>query len=487
MAMTVGEAKVLVEADLSKLNSGLNKGESTVKGWTSKIGGFFTGAFVVGVGIALAKMIGLIANGMKSAAGLIKNLFVAAIKATDDEQGEIKRLANEMGSLELAAKTIEDIEKKSIKWKVATGDLIDGYTKLRRFFDEKFIQKNLEDITSASKQLQIPVGELAQMISGLGEGMLSARRLLAMGVSKKDLAGAGVMFSIDDPDKIISDSNTVLTAIMSIWNSKYTNGPGKDIQTMGGFIIQLKNLWDIFLEDVGKAGVYDLVISKLSGIVTWIQNNSEQIKKWATDISKFFSDTFAGLSAVLEKVLGVNISPKVMPNKDKTAAEIGKMMGFDQARIDDAVLMINNGFTKAMKDSPEGKKIAADVWAMFAKSKETTGGKDILTPFWEKMVSGIESGDFKTRVSSALTSAITNIGNNEALMSAAGNVGGKIAWAIIKGIITIFGDWEIKFAKEHPILGFGLGGGLGEFAAEGLNNYASKLDGSNQRQRMTQK
>jgi hypothetical protein len=450
MAMTVGEARVLIEADLNKLNAGLNKGESTVKSWTTKIGGFFTGAFVVGVGIAIAKFVGLVADGMKKAAGLVQNIFIAAIKETDEGIGQVKRLANEIGDLEDAESIIDSMTQLSIDWKVSTDDLIDGYTRLRRFFEEGFIMDSLEDIASASKQLEIPVGELSQMLAGIGEGMLSARRLLAMGVSKKDLAGAGVKFDIEDPDKIISDSKVVLDAIIKIWHEKYTNGPGKDLQTMGGFITQLRDLWEWFLDLVGSAGVYDLVINKLQGIVAWVQNNSEQIKTWATDISKFFSDTFNGLTAVLEKVFGVSFNaPEVMPNVNKSDEDVAKSLGFSEEQMINVGVFLANGFTDAFKNSPEWKTIGEDVKKYLDFKNVITGGgaNTPLTPFWDKIVESLKTGDFKTRLATALTGIIEGIGSNQPLLDAAGQVGAKIFGAILTGLATAFGDWESEVGK----------------------------------------
>jgi hypothetical protein len=253
-------------------------------------------------------------------------------------------------------------------------------------------------------------------------------------VSKESLKAYGIQFDAEDQDKIISDSKVVAETIMKIWHDKYTEGAGKDIVTMGGLITQIKNLWGIFLQDVGKAGVYDLVISKLQGIVTWVQNNSEQIKKWATDISKFFSDTFAGLSAVLEKVLGVNLNPEVMPNKGKSVEEIGKMLGMDETQIKNAAIMMANGFTDAFLKTPAAQDIGKDVLAILDKSSEVKGGKTALSPFWEKVVSGIEDGTFKTRLSTAFTSLITTLMTDEALKTKAKEFGTTIGQAIIDGI-----------------------------------------------------
>jgi hypothetical protein len=534
----VGSIYIDLGLKTSTLESGLKKGESSVRGWTSKIGAFFTGAFVVAAGMAMVKFVALVGNAMKKAAGLVKNLFVSALKETSEDKVQLKRLANEMGSLKGASKIIDDLEKKSVKWGVATDDVIEGYTVLRRFFDEKFIQNNLEDIASASKQLRIPISELGNMIAGLSEGMLSARRLLAMGVSKEELSKYGIKFGDpaaaenqlqsekalydleqkriamrletdpikkrnaeteisfmerelalkiatgDEDEKILSSAKEVSEAIMKIYKTKYTEGAGAGIATLPEMITRIRNLWDDFLGEVGKAGVYDLVVNKLQGIVAWVQNNSEQIKKWATDISKFFSDTFAGLSAVLEKVFGVSFNaPSIQPNKGKSYEELGKMLGFDEQQINLAASWIQGQFRDEFKKTAEGQAIEIDAKKMLDLHNLTEGGGGAtpLTPFWEKIVSEVESGTFKTRLSTALTSVISNLGSNEALLNAAGNTGAAIAGAIIKGIVTAIGDWEIRFAKEHPILGFGMGGGLGAFAGESLNNYADYLGKDNLR------
>lgn len=361
-------AKVKVEGDLASLDKSLKDIQAKITGFSSNASTAMGTA--VAIGTTLANIITAIAKAALAAAEAFLRWswakFTEMLHTTDSLEVSVRNLANEIGNVGEAGKIIDDLEKKAVDWGVATDQLVAGYMTLRKFFDDKFIANNLEDIASASKNLGIPIDTLAHSLAGLNEGILSTRRLVAMGISKEALAGQGIKFDSSDKEKIISSAKEVLTAIMAIYHQKYTEGAGKDIGLFSEMITRIKDLWGMFNEEVGKAGIYDAVVGKLKDIVKYVQANWDTIKEWAKTINDTLLPAFNGLLAVIQKITGVDLGT----------------------------------------------------------------GKVKLTPFWDDILKEIQGGTVGDRLSSAIGVMLDKIANDPRVGVAAAKIGSVIGTAI---------------------------------------------------------
>lgn len=480
MAMTVGEAKVLIEGDLSKLSKSLDAAEQKTRSWTSKIGAFLTGAFVVGAGIAITKFVGLVINGFKKALAVTKSFASSVIEASSTYEQLRLTLNVLLKDQNKANAAFDEARELAAKTAFSIEEITRGYTSLLTFgFDQTKIPETLLLAADAATAFGQNLDEVIRALSYLKAGRKgeALESLARFGISRTELVKRGASFSAGG--ELQTDTEKLFAIIESIWGDTVKGMSVEGTKTWKGMVSNLQDTWTDFLNTVGEAGIFDLVKEKLAGIMAWVERNSEQIKKWATDISKFFTDTFSGLSAILEKVFGINLSPEVMPNIQKSDEELAKMLGWDEARMREVNIFLANGFTDAMKSTPEWKKIGEDVNKYLDLKNVITGGEGAtLTPFWEKIVQEIEGGTFKDRITSAMASMIRGLTASEDIKGAAKDIGKVIIDGVGDGLEE---QWE-KWKEAHPFFTFLFGGGVGTVAGQARNDFiASNLNPFNAR------
>lgn len=472
MAKTVGEAKVTLEGDLSKLKKSLDEGEKVTNKWTGVMAGLFTGLFVTGIGIAIAKMVSIITDGLKIAAAKTKELFKSAVLTVDDELKSVRMLGAEINDLERAQVIFDEFEEKAIAWKVANDDLFAGYVTLNRFFDEGFATTAIEDIANASRYLGLDISRMARDLSTVAGGLLSSRKLVELGISKDALSDYGIEFDPEDQDKIISDNNAVVDAILAIWHDKYTEGVGTEMTLASEYIQALKNQWGQALEAIGRAGIYDLVIEKLSEIVSWIEENKAQIHEWAGEVSGFFSS----MIEEAEKWLGLDFSEKTLQGgtenrgtfgyEAKTPEEIAIFaLGFTQQEYEDAIAFMDNPWEFGEGMTQEERDELVENWRTLTEAIEAESSKigqiQLETPEWaakiDEFVETIKVKFQEGGISEVFSKIIEDAFSDNGVVSKAAALGGQIGEAFFDGM-------EKAMEKNHPVLYNMFFGGWGENA-----------------------
>ena len=469
--MKVSEVTVEMSGDLKKLDKDLNRGRGKVSSWTAKIGGMFKKLFVVDIARLAGQFISGIGKMLKKATGLIKKFTKEAIDTVDEEVLVVRRLANEIGDLEEAQTIIDGLEESSIKWGIAMSDVWNGFLMGRRLFKEDWITKNLGTIAESSKQLNQPLETMIRNLATVKEGMLSTRKLIEMGLTREMLKAEGIQFEkglTGLPDKLRSDFNTVVDAIVKIWDRKYVKGVGAGITTVGEKIMSLKNLWGQVMEAVGRSGLYQYVTDQLQGIIDWMAENKQIIFDWADFIGKKLTEAFKGVTAILEKITGMaglNLSTEgdVLGIKDENLAKadalknkiadlkliIGSAEGFDISEYLDQL----QKYEEELKKIPvamEAQKPLAPAWAQGIIDGIDKIKESFKESGWEGV--GISIGN---KISTSLVAWSNSAGFNTAMGTVGTNMGiaiGANMGSILTGILAgLMGTNVIAGAPEMPM------------------------------------
>lgn len=136
-----------------------------------------------------------------------------------------------------------------------------------------------------------------------------AMGLERLGISAEKLAA--VMGS-DDPESIFKSAGRAEEALVRLSNlPEFSHGIEKAASSFGGQLTQFKNMWELFVLDVGKAGVFDTVKNVIGGILDYVRQLYETGegqrlgKVVGHTLSEFLWDVAESLAIIADALIGL--------------------------------------------------------------------------------------------------------------------------------------------------------------------------------------
>src|SRR4030042_3079177 len=118
-----------------------------------------------------------------------KDFMTGVIRETDEARVQLKKLANIVGDISVAREELAKVSQVAIDPNADIDALSDSYIAFARFkVDRSYIRDHLIDIVNAAKNTGQSITSLQEALLRLNEGMISARTLIAAGVSKDEMA-----------------------------------------------------------------------------------------------------------------------------------------------------------------------------------------------------------------------------------------------------------------------------------------------------------
>lgn len=286
---------------------GRESGLSKLWGAGAGVGKSFEG--VAGEAAALGGKLALVGGGL--AYGFKKGFVDVSSQfekfetvLTTLNQGDKGKSKAEMGWIsDFAAKTPYEL-----------AEVTDAFVKLRSFGLEPMhgLLQTLGDTSAAmGKPLSQAVEAIADAVTGQNE------RLKEFGINASKV-GDKIVYSYTDATgkqaKMMAKANdraAIQATLTKIWSAKYGGGMEALSKTFGGMMSNLSDAWARFANKVMNAGAFDWMKKKLEGILSTIDQMSEDgsldawAQQWGERLTSFFERAWEaglGLASALGQI-----------------------------------------------------------------------------------------------------------------------------------------------------------------------------------------
>lgn len=418
----LGAAKVALSANKEKLKKDLTDAKSKLTSWTTSAKTLLKGVKTVAgkVFSALTKVSAVVATLASYGSFKWTKSILEAGSAIEQWRTQFKVLA---GDMEVANDLMADLMEFSEATPFEPEPIVESGKALLAFgFAAKDIKGLLADAGNLAagmgKEIDMVANAFGRIRSGdFGEAMEVLRRL---GISKDALKAAGLDFE----GKAYEGSwEAFLEATRKVINDRFAGMMEEMARTSAGLVSTLKGKWTIFKQTIAEAGFLDAVNEKLTAILDLInQWQSEgKLKDWAKTISDYMTRTLNGVTAIIEKITGLDLSgkaekdfiqwdlrpgvaPKIDSSKyigDEPQVIVAKAMGFSEEEIQDMADFWRDRLTDAFLESAEGAKVISDamrVEAVLAADEakkafdmlHEEGGEDAIPPWAQAIINAID-------------------------------------------------------------------------------------------------
>jgi len=299
-----------------------------------------------------------------------------------------------------------------------TSEIVDAGKQMLAFgFEAEAVNELLRDAGNLAagmgKEIDMIAGAFGRIRAGdFGEAMEVLRRA---GISKEALTLQGLEFS--DGGEFEGSWQEMLAGVQAVIKDRFPDMMNEMAGTFDGLVSTLKSKWELFKISVGEAGFLENVKTVLKNILALIEKwkTEGKLEEWAKSISDYMSRTLNGVTAIIEKITGVDLSSKV--KKDFMDWELGgktfrldmekyvgaepqekimEALGLSEREMTDVATYWRDGLTDAFLETAEGSKVISEAMRVeaYLAAEETKRAFDMLhdnggdseIPFWAQAI-----------------------------------------------------------------------------------------------------
>lgn len=337
-----------LRAGLGRLAGGFATAGRAAKRWAGKAGlgswGDAAEKAGRGVGFLLRKGAGLAAGAAKwAAAGATAAAGFAVFDlfkvAGQFEQYKIM-LENMEGSAQAARKAFDWVKVFAQTTPYELADVMEAFVQLKAYGIDP-MKGSLKALGDASAGMSKPIMQSVEALADAITGEYERLKEFGIRASKQ---GDKVSFTYRKAGKDITRTvkatgSEIEAALTGIFTDRFAGMMDKQSRTLNGIISNLKDQWSNFLVMVADAGIFDLVKSKLDGVLAkvnqWAKDGT--LKRWAEQVSAWLERAFLWAEKLIRntdwKAVGADLrtmadAAKVLADAIVTAARYSGQIKF---------------------------------------------------------------------------------------------------------------------------------------------------------------
>ena len=237
---------------------------------------------------------------LNKASEWVKNLVTDFITFNSSNEQYLTTLKTLLGSQEAANDKFQELNDLARETPFQIDDLVKAFIKLKAMGLDPSIQQmtTLGDAVSALGGAPETFDRIARALGQINtKGKVSAEELMQLaenGIPAYEILRQKLGLTADQVANIGKygvSSKSALDALFEGMAERYGGQMASLNDKWKGIIEELKSFWRDFMTDIGDAGAFDALKSKLNDLRTWIRElfKTGQAQQWAQDISTAIS------------------------------------------------------------------------------------------------------------------------------------------------------------------------------------------------------